>query len=276
MTMRLNFNRFLVLIVMMVVLAGSAFAQSGEIIIQSTTSTQNSGLLDYILPEFTKQTGIKVYVVAVGTGQALKNGQNGDGDVILVHAKEAEEMFVSMGFGADRRDVMYNDFVLIGPKDDPAGVASTDGITGALRSIAGSQSRFVSRGDDSGTHKKEMNLWKASDLATETISKADWYRESGSGMGATLNIAAGMNAYTLTDRATWISFENKSDLKILSQGDPLLFNQYGIMLVNPERHPHIKADKGTQLIDWLTSGEGQALIASYKLGGKQLFFPNAN
>ncbi len=252
----------------------SAQADEKTIIVQSTTSTQNSGLFDAILPKFTAQTGIKVHVVAVGTGQALKNGRNGDGDVLLVHAKLAEEAFITGGFGVKRFDVMYNDFVIVGPNDDPAKLASTKSIIEALKKITSSKSIFASRGDDSGTNKKELQLWKLTGINIAKHS-GSWYRETGSGMGATLNVAAGMGAYTLTDRATWLAFKNKSTLKILSQGDPLLFNQYGVMLINPKKHPHVKAKSGQIFIDWLTGKKGQAAIADYKLKGKQLFFPNA-
>ena len=251
-------------------------ANAGEktIIVQSTTSTQNSGLFDFLLPKFTAQTGITVNVVAVGTGQALKNGRNGDGDVLLVHAKPAEEKFIAQGYGVKRYDIMYNDFVIVGPLNDPARLAGTKDVLLALKKIADAKAVFVSRGDDSGTNKKELQLWKKTGIDISKHS-GNWYRETGSGMGATLNVAAGMGAYTLTDRATWLSFKNKASLKILSQGDPLLFNQYGVMLVNPKKHPHVKAKYGQIFIDWLRSEKGQATIAAYKLKGKQLFFPNA-
>jgi len=245
-----------------------------SIIVQSTTSTQNSGLFDYLLPLFKRDTGIAVKVVAVGTGQALKNGRRGDGDVLLVHAKAAEEKFVAQGYGVSRRNVMYNDFVIVGPGDDPAKIAGSQDILTAFKKIAATKALFASRGDDSGTNKKELKLWRK---ATIDVSKSsgNWYRETGSGMGATLNIARGMHAYTLTDRATWIAFANKGDMKILSQGDPRLFNQYGVILVNPARHPHIHAAEGRAFIAWLTGKKGQSAIASYRRGYKQLFFPNA-
>ena len=249
-------------------------ADEKSIIVQSTTSTQNSGLFDHILPLFKKHTGITVNVVAVGTGQALKNGRNGDGDVLLVHARSAERKFVEEGYGIKRLDVMYNDFVVVGPASDPAKIKGTNDILAALQKIAGSNSAFASRGDDSGTNKKERQLWKMAGI--EVGNKSDiWYRETGSGMGATLNVASGMGAYTLTDRATWIAFKNKGSLEIHSEGDKRLFNQYGVMLVNPEKHKHVKASRGRSFIRWLTGKNGQAAIASYKLGGKQLFFPNA-
>jgi len=245
-----------------------------SIIIQSTTSTQNSGLFDHILPMFKEQTGINVKVVAVGTGQALKNGRNGDGDVLLVHAKAAEEKFIAEGYGVKRFDVMYNDFVIVGPKSDPAKLGGTKDIIGALKKLEKAKVPFASRGDDSGTHKKELQLWKTAGIDISTHS-GTWYRETGSGMGATLNVAAGMGAYVMSDRATWLAFKNKDNLEILSQGDPMLFNQYGVMLVNPEKHPHVKAKAGRAFINWLTGPKGQSAIGSYKLNGKQLFFPNA-
>ncbi|MXN64261.1 extracellular solute-binding protein [Stappia sp. GBMRC 2046] len=252
-----------------------ASAEERFIVVQSTTSTANSGLLDAILPKFKDKTGIDVRVVAVGTGQAIKNATNGDGDVLFVHAKSAEEKFVADGWGVKRRDVMYNDFVIVGPKGDPAGIKGMDEATEALKKIAEAGAPFASRGDDSGTHKKELSLWKAADVDVAHAS-GDWYRETGSGMGATLNTAAGMGAYALTDRATWISFKNKSELAILAEGDDRLFNQYGVILVNPEKHAAVKADEGNAFIDWLTGPEGQQAIADYKLEGQQLFFPNAD
>ena len=252
-----------------------AMADKGRIIVQSTTSTQNSGLLNYLLPKFKAETGITVHVVAVGTGQALKNARNGDGDVLLVHAKAAEEKFIEQGFGVKRRDVMYNDFVIVGPAKDPAGIAGSTDAVAALGKIAAAKARFASRGDDSGTHKKEKALWKLAGIDPSQAS-GDWYRELGSGMGATLNAAAGMNAYTMSDRATWIAFGNKADLKVLAQHDAKLFNQYGVILVNPERHKHVRAKAGQSFIDWLTGPKGQAAIAAFKVKGKQLFFPNAH
>ena len=249
-------------------------ADKNAIIVQSTTSTQNSGLFDFILPQFKKQSGITVNVVAVGTGQALKNGRNGDGDVLLVHAKSAEHKFVEEGYGVKRFDVMYNDFVIVGPAGDPATLAGEQDIIVVLKKLASVKAAFVSRGDDSGTNKKELELWKLAGINVSQ-SSGTWYRETGSGMGATLNIAAGMDAYTLTDRATWIGFKNKSNLKILSAGDKRLFNQYGVILINPKKHKHVKEAQGQKFISWLTSIKGQAAIASYKLEGEQLFFPNA-
>ena len=246
-----------------------------SIVVQSTTSTQNSGLFDYMLPKFTAKTGIQVKVVAVGTGQALKNARNGDGDVLLVHAKPAEEKFVADGYGVKRSDLMYNDFVIVGPKSDPAGIRGGKDAIAALTKLAQTKSPFASRGDDSGTNKKELRLWKETGISPEKAS-GDWYRETGSGMGATLNTAAGMGAYTMSDRATWIAFKNKGDLEILVEGDKRLFNQYGVILVNPKKYPHVNVKAGQAFIDWLLSKEGQAVIASYKLNGQQLFFPNAS
>jgi tungstate transport system substrate-binding protein len=244
------------------------------IVVQSTTSTQNSGLLDYILPMFKDESGIEVRVVAVGTGQAIKNAKNGDGDVLLVHAKSAEEKFVEEGYGVERFDVMYNDFVIVGPESDPAGVKGVKDAEAALATIAKKQAIFASRGDDSGTHKKEKSLWKGAGVDPSKAS-GTWYRETGSGMGATLNAAVGMGAYTLTDRATWISFKNKGDFEIMVEGDPDLFNQYGVILVNPKKYPNVKSEAGQEFIDWITGPEGQAAIASYKVDGQQLFYPNA-
>lgn len=253
---------------------GNSYADDKTIIVQSTTSTQNSGLFDFLLPKFKQQTGITVNIVAVGTGQALNNGRNGDGDVLLVHAKSAEDKFVADGYGIKRYDVMYNDFIIVGPQNDPAKVGGTKDVTLALQKISATKSPFVSRGDNSGTNQKERNLWKSADIEIK-FKTAKWYRETGSGMGATLNIAAGMGAYTLSDRATWIAFANKSDMQILSQGDPKLFNQYGVILVSPKRHAHVKSQSGQAFISWLTGPEGQKAIGSYQIDGKQLFFPNA-
>ncbi len=255
-------------------LATGAVAEERSILLQSTTSTANSGLYDHILPLFTEKSGIKVNVVAVGTGQAIKNARNGDGDVLLVHAKSAEEKFVSEGFGVERFDVMYNDFVIVGPAADPAGVAGGREATAALKKIAESGATFASRGDNSGTHKKETSLWKAAGIDPVAAS-GDWYRETGSGMGATLNAAVGMGAYALTDRGTWISFKNKGDFEIAVEGDAGLFNQYGVILVNPGKHPRVKAAEGQAFIDWILGEEGQDAIAGYRLDGQQLFFPNA-
>ena len=252
-------------------LATPAAAES--IIVQSTTSTANSGLYDYILPIFEGATGIKVNVVAVGTGQAIRNARNCDGDVLLVHAKAAEEQFVADGRGVERFDLMYNDFVFVGPPEDPAAI---DGASAAdaLQRIAAEKALFASRGDDSGTHKKELALWRDAKLDPSGAS-GTWYRETGSGMGATLNLAVGMGAYTMTDRATWISFGNKGDFEIVVEGDDTLFNQYGVILVNPDACPTVKAEPAQVFIDWLLSEPGQTEIGDYKLDGQQLFFPNA-
>jgi len=251
-----------------------AHAEDPFIVVQSTTSTQNSGLLNYILPMFKKKTGVDVRVVAVGTGQAIKNAKNGDGDVLLVHAKPAEEKFVAEGFGVKRYDVMYNDFVIVGPKSDPAKIGGGKDAAAAFKAIADAKAPFASRGDDSGTHKAEKRHWKAAGVDIEKAS-GDWYRSTGSGMGATLNTAAGMAAYALTDRATWIAFKNKGNLKIVVEGGPKLFNQYGVILVNPKKHKHVKAKEAQQFIDWLLGTEGQNAIRSFKVDGQQLFFPNA-
>ncbi|MBU1210787.1 MAG: substrate-binding domain-containing protein [Alphaproteobacteria bacterium] len=254
--------------------SASVQAEDKSIIVQSTTSTANSGLYDYILPIFKEKTGITVNVVAVGTGQAIKNAQNCDGDVLLVHSKASEEKFVAEGFGGPRTDLMYNDFVIVGPPADPAGVAGSSDAAAALKKIAEANALFASRGDDSGTHKKEKSLWKAAGVDTAAGS-GKWYRETGSGMGATLNAGIGMGAYVLTDRATWISFKNKGDYKIAVEGDKSMYNQYGTILVSKEKCPSVKADLGQTFIDWLLTGEGQKAIASYKIDGQQLFFPNA-
>lgn len=253
----------------------AAAAQDGNVIIvQSTTSTEQSGLFDHILPKFRERTGIEVRVVAVGTGQAIKNAQNGDGDVLFVHSKPDEETFVAEGYGVKRFDVMYNDFVIVGPRSDPAGVAGGRDAAAALGKIAAAQAPFASRGDDSGTHKAELKLWKDAAVDVKAAS-GTWYRETGSGMGPTLNTAAAMNAYTLADRGTWLSFKNRGELEVLVEGDRKLFNQYGVTLVNPKKHPKVKAEAGQRFVDWLISPEGQAAIASYRINGEQLFFPNA-
>ena len=244
------------------------------IIVQSTTSTQNSGLFEHILPLFTKKTGIEVRVVAVGTGQALKNAENGDGDVVLVHSQPDEEKFVADGWGVKRYPVMYNDFILVGPAADPAEIAGLKQAPEALKKIAEAKAPFASRADDSGTHKAELKLWEAAGVDPKA-SSGSWYLETGSGMGATLNTAVGKQAYALTDRGTWLAFTNKDDFKVLVEGDDKLLNQYGVILVNPAKHPNVKAKEGQAFIDWLVSSEGQAAIANYKIDGQQLFFPNA-
>lgn len=251
-----------------------ALAQEQSIVVASTTSTQDSGLFDKILPAFKEKTGIDVKVVAQGTGQALDTGRRGDADVVFVHAKAQEEKFIEEGFATKRFDVMYNDFVLIGPKSDPAGISGTDDIANALTEISAKEAPFVSRGDKSGTHSAELRLWKAAGVDIDA-AKGPWYKEIGQGMGAALNTASAMNAYVLSDRATWLSFQNRGDLDIVVEGDKRLFNQYGIMLVNPEKHPSVKVEAGQAFIDWLISPEGQKLIAEYQIGGQQLFFPNA-
>ena len=245
------------------------------IILQSTTSTQNSGLLDHLIPQFKAVSGIDVHVVAVGTGQALRNARNGDGDVLLVHAKRAEERFVADGFGVMRFDLMYNDFVIVGPPSDPAAIRRIESAAEVLAKIAAKHAIFVSRGDDSGTHKKELALWQETGIDLATAS-GTWYLETGSGMGATLNIAVGMDGYTMTDRATWLSFKNKAAFEVLAEGDPQLFNQYGVMLVNPDKHPNVRAAAGQALIDWLIGADGQRAIAGFHIDGQQLFFPNAS
>ncbi len=264
----------LTIVTMLAALGAAGHAADRFIIVQSTTSTQNSGLYDHILPLFREKTGIEVRVVAVGTGQAIRNAANGDGDVLLVHAKPEEEQFVADGHGVSRADVMYNDFVVVGPATDPAGLAGMGDAAAALARIAAAEAPFVSRGDDSGTHKAELRLWKEAGVDAAAAS-GGWYRETGSGMGATLNIAAGMGAYAMTDRATWASFANRGSHRILVEGDPRLFNQYGIVLVNPERRPNAKAGLAQQFVTWMLSGEGQAAIASYRVDDRQLFFPNA-
>ncbi|MEP3048117.1 MAG: extracellular solute-binding protein [Roseibium sp.] len=263
------------LAVLTVGLAQPTLAEDKFIIVQSTTSTQNSGLFDDLLPKFQKKTGIEVRVVAVGTGQAIKNAANGDGDVLFVHSRPSEEKFVADGLGVSRADVMYNDFVIVGPADDPAGVAGSKDIVESLRKISETKAPFASRGDDSGTHKAELRLWNTAGIDAVEAS-GDWYRETGSGMGATLNTGTGMGAYIMTDRATWIAFGNKGDYQVAVEGDQKMFNQYGVILVNPEAHKHVKAEMGRQFIDWLLSKEGQKAIASFKVDDQQLFFPNAD
>jgi len=245
-----------------------------SITVASTTSTEQSGLFKHLLPPFESKTGVQVKVVAVGTGQALDIGRRGDADVVFVHDAAAEEKFIADGSGVKRFEVMYNDFVLVGPKSDPAKIAGGKDILEALRRIGAAGAPFASRADRSGTHAAELRYWQAAgvDLAP---AKGKWYKETGSGMGPTLNTAAGLNAYALTDRGTWLSFKNRGDLAILVEGDKRLFNQYGVMLVNPQKHPHVKKDAGQKFVDWLVSAEGQAAIASYRINGEQLFFPNA-
>jgi tungstate transport system substrate-binding protein len=259
----------------LLLVASPTQAQTQSIVVASTTSTQDSGLFGHILPLFKAASGIEVRVVAQGTGQALDTGRRGDADVLFVHAKAQEEKFVTDGFGAKRFPVMYNDFVLIGPKSDPAGVKDQSDIVAALQAIKAKASPFISRGDRSGTHSAELDLWIAAgiDIAKD---KGPWYKEIGQGMGAALNTASASNAYVLADRGTWISFKNRGELDIAVQGDKRLFNQYGVMLVNPAKHPHVKKEPGQAFIDWLVSAAGQKAIADYKIEGQQLFFPNAN
>jgi len=244
------------------------------ITVASTTSTQNSGLFEHLLPKFTKETGIEVRVVAVGTGQAILLAEKGDADVLFVHHRPSEEKFVAEDYGLKRYPVMHNDFVLVGPKADPAGVAGGKDAVAALEAIAKAEAPFVSRGDDSGTHKKELALWKEAGIDAPAAS-GTWYREAGAGMGATLNTAAGMSAYTLSDRGTWISFANKQDLVVVCEGDERLFNPYGVIVVNPEKFPHVKHEAAQRFVDWLVGPEGQKAIADYRIDGQELFFPDA-
>jgi len=262
----------------LLILAGAMSASMAEdrsINVASTTSTQDSGLFGHILPLFKQKTGIDVKVIAQGTGQALDTARRGDADVVFVHAKAQEEKFLEEGFGVKRFDVMYNDFVLVGPKSDPAGVAGSKDITSAFKAIRDKQAPFVSRGDKSGTNLAELKLWKEAGIDIDS-AKGPWYRDVGQGMGAALNTAAAMNAYVLSDRGTWLSFKNRDDLEIAVEGDKRLFNQYGVMLVNPAKHPNVKVELGQAFVDWLISPEGQAAIAAYKIDGQQLFFPNAH
>ncbi len=251
-----------------------AWAQDRAITVASTTSTEQSGLFGHILPIFTRESGIAVRVVALGTGQALDVGRRGDADVVFVHDRAAEERFAAEGFGGPRRHVMFNDFVLIGPAADPARVNALRDTAEALRRIAAARAPFVSRGDRSGTHAAELRLWQRAGV-DPVAGRGAWYREVGQGMGPALNTAAAQNAYILADRGTWLSFRNRQDLRIVVEGDARLFNQYGVMLVNPQRHPSVKAADGQRFVDWLLSPAGQAAIAGYRIGGEQLFFPNA-
>ncbi|MBR0704780.1 extracellular solute-binding protein [Bradyrhizobium diazoefficiens] len=252
-----------------------ASAQDRTITVASTTSTEQSGLFGHLLPLFTKAEGIGVKVVAVGTGQALDIGRRGDADVVFVHDRPAEDKFMSEGQGVKRFDVMYNDFIIIGPKSDPAKIAGGKDVTDALRKIAAAKAPFISRGDKSGTHAAELRLWKEAGVDLGA-GKDSWYREIGQGMGPALNMASSSNAYLLSDRGTWLSFKNRGELAVLTEGDKRLFNQYGVMLVNPEKHPNVKAKDGQAFVDWLVSSKGQEAIAGYKVGGEQLFFPNAS
>ena len=268
------FRRTLLALGALAALALPAAAQERSITVASTTSTEQSGLFGHILPIFTRETGISVRVVALGTGQALDVGRRGDADVVFVHDRAAEERFVREGFATERRHVMFNDFVLIGPAADPARIAGLRDTPEALRRIAAARAPFVSRGDRSGTHAAELRLWGQAGI-NPGDGRGQWYREIGQGMGPALNTAAAQNAYLLADRGTWLSFRNRQDLKILVEGDARLFNQYGVMLANPQRHPHVKAADGQRFVDWILSPAGQAAIASYRINGEQLFFPNA-
>jgi len=265
--------KFIVASLMLLIAPAAGHAQERSIVVASTTSTDNSGLFKHLLPQFTRKTGIAVRVVALGTGQALDVARRGDADVVFVHARELEEQFVADGHGVARIPVMYNDFVVVGPKSDPAGARGRD-VIAAFRKIRAAQAPFISRADKSGTHVAELNLWKGAGIDIAT-AKGPWYREIGQGMGAALNMASASNAYLLTDRGTWIAFKNRGELAILVEGDPPLFNQYGVILVNPQKHPHVKKELGQAFIDWLVSREGQDTIAAFKLDGEQLFFPNA-
>ena len=266
--------RRLLLIVITLLLVSPALAQDQSIVVASTTSTQDSGLFGYLLPIFKQKTGIDVKVVAQGTGQALDTARRGDADVVFVHAKSAEEKFMAEGFGVKRQPVMYNDFVLIGPASDPAGIKGSRDIVAALKAIKDKAVPFISRGDRSGTHIAELALWQAAGFDIER-DKGPWYKAIGQGMGAALNTAQASNAYVLADRGTWLNFKNRADLAILVEGDKRLFNQYGVMVVNPAKHPQVKAAEAQKFVDWLVSPAGQSVIAGYKIGGEQLFFPNA-
>jgi tungstate transport system substrate-binding protein len=256
--------------------SGHAVAQEKSIVVASTTSSEDSGLFEHLLPIFKEKTGITVEVMALGSGAALNVGRSGYVDVVLVHARPLEEKFVADGFGVKRFAVMYNDFILVGPNSDPAGVKGRKDIIAALTSIKNKAAPFVSRGDRSGTHAAELTLWKAAGIDIAGADKGPWYREMGRGMGATLKLASAMNAYVLADRGTWLSFKNRGELGIVIEGDKRLFNQYAVILVNPDKHPHVKQDLGQAFIDWLVSSEGQRAIADYKINGQQLFFPNAD
>ena len=268
-------RRLLLVLTPLVALTLPVDAQEKSIVVASTTSTQDSGLFGHILPLFKAKTGVDVKVVSQGTGQALDTARRGDADVVFVHAKPLEEKFLAEGFGVKRYPVMYNDFVLIGPKSDPAGIKGSKDIVTALTTIKTKAAPFISRGDKSGTHAAELALWKAANIDVAGADKGSWYKEIGQGMGAALNTASASNAYVLADRGTWISFKNKGDLIIAVEGDKRLFNQYGVILVNPAKHPNVKKDLGQQFIDWLVSTEGQKAIATYTVNGEQLFYPNA-
>lgn len=261
---------------LLVLLAGSLQVHAADrfITLASTTSTQNSGLFDYLLPKFSERTGIEVRVIAVGTGQAIKLAENGDADLLLVHDKVGEMKFVRQGYGVNRREVMYNDFIIVGPNGDPAAVRGLNDAAEALRRIAGAGATFVSRGDDSGTNRQELRMWEAAGIDAKAAS-GRWYKEVGAGMGATLNTAAGMDAYTLTDRATWVAFRNRANLAVLVEGDERLFNQYAVIEINPAVHPSVKSAEAKAFADWLVSSEGQDAIGAFAVDGQLLFFPNA-
>ena len=267
-------SRRLLLVIAAIALTSPAVAQEKSIVVASTTSTQDSGLFGYLLPIFKQKTGIDVKVVAQGTGQALDTSRRGDADVVFVHAKAAEEKFLSDGFGVKRFPVMYNDFVLIGPKGDPAGIKGSKDIVASLKAIKDKAAPFISRGDRSGTHTAEIALWNVAGIDIEH-DKGDWYKSIGQSMGAALNAASASDAYVLADRGTWLAFKNRGELVIAVEGDKRLFNQYGVMLINPDKHPAVKKQLGQQFIDWLVSPEGQNVIAGYKINGEQLFYPNA-
>jgi tungstate transport system substrate-binding protein len=266
-----NLVRRLILTLPLLLLGAVAYAEE-SIVLASTTSTDQSGLFGFMLPKFEAKTGIKVKVVALGTGQALDTGRRGDADVLLVHDRPAEDKFVAEGFGVERRDVMYNDFIVVGPKADPARLKQTKDVVEGFKRLAAGTAPFVSRGDKSGTNAAELRFWKDAGIDPKGWSG---YKEAGSGMGPTLNMSAAMGAYTLADRGTWLSFKNRQDLEIVLEGDKRLFNPYGVMLVNPAKHPHVKSAAGMKFIEWITSPEGQAVIADYKINGEQLFFPGA-
>lgn len=278
--MRLPGDRMRLFLVIAVAVVSLAFfaplttAQGNRILVQSTTSTQNSGLYDHLVPLFEAETGLNVAVIAVGTGQAVRNAMNGDADVLLVHAKEAEEAFVAEGHGVERFDLMYNDFVIVGPRNDPSDLSAKPDLTSVLNALQTGRSVLVSRGDDSGTHKAEIRLWQMIGAAPSDFGS--WYRETGSGMGATIRVAVQTEGYVLTDRATWIAYKDKSDHAILFEGDEALFNQYGVIAVDPARHPHVNKAGADAFVGWLLGPKGQAAIAAYRLGGEQLFFPNAS
>ncbi len=272
--MALNRRMFAAALAALACCASITQAQQRFITVASTTSTEQSGLFGHLLPAFTKKTGIAVHVIALGTGQALDVGRRGDADVVFVHDRPAEDKFVAEGSGVDRHDVMYNDFVIVGPKSDPAKIVGAGDVAAAFKKIAAAKAPFASRGDRSGTHQAELRYWKMAGVDPES-GKGSWYRSTGSGMGPTLNTASSMNAYALTDRGTWLNFKNRGELAIVVEGDKRLFNPYGVMLVNPAKHPSVKVAEGKAFIDWLVSREGQQTIATYKINGEQLFFPDA-